>query len=150
MEKVIRHQFFFAHPPEIVWEYLTNPALMELWLMKNNFQLALGAEFQFRTGAAPALNFDGIFHCKVLEIVPFKKLSYSWGAGPGNGEIQLDSVVVWKVEATEKGTDVVLEHRGFAKVENLEFYNGLNQGWVEKFEKIAKLLKDSDHANTNA
>ena len=150
MAKIIKHQFSFSHPVETVWEYLTKSELMEQWFMKNNFQPIVGFDFQFRTGPIPSLNFDGIFHCKVLEIVPFKKLSYSWRSGPGGGEITLDSVVIWKLEATDKGTELFLEHSGFAKKENLDFYNGLLQGWVEKLENINKLLNAKQHGHTNA
>lgn len=150
MKKNIRHQFSFSHPPEVVWEYLTKPELMELWLMKNNFQPIVGADFEFRTNPIPSLDFDGICYCRVLEIVPFKKLSYSWKCGPGEGDITLDSVVEWKLNLTEKGTDLFLEHSGFAKEENLAFYNGFNHGWVEKLHKIDQLLNTSQHGNTNA
>ncbi len=150
MARSIKHQFSFPHPPEMVWEYLTRSELMELWLMKNTFQPVVGTDFQFRTNPIPSLDFDGIFYCRVLEIVPFKKLSYSWQSGPGNGEINLDSVVVWKLEATDKGTDLFLEHSGFAKEENLNFYNGLTNGWVEKLQKIADLLNAAQHVNPNA
>ena len=150
MTRSIKHQFFFPHPPKMVWEYLTNPELMELWLMKNNFQPIVGADFQFRTNPIPSLDFDGIFYCKVLEIVPFKKLSYSWRSGPGEGKITLDSVVIWQLESTDKGTELFLEHSGFEKKENLDFYNGLMHGWLEKFNKIAELLNTVQHGNTNA
>jgi uncharacterized protein YndB with AHSA1/START domain len=150
MARSIKHQFSFPHPPEMVWEYLTRSELMELWLMKNNFQPVVGADFQFRTNPIPSLDFDGIFYCRVLEIVPFKKLSYSWQSGPGNGEITLDSVVVWKLEATDKGTELFLEHSGFAKEENMSFYNGLTNGWIEKLQKIADLLNTAQHVNPNA
>jgi uncharacterized protein YndB with AHSA1/START domain len=150
MTKIIKHQFFFPHPAETVWEYLTKPQLMELWLMKNNFQPIIGFDFQFRTNPIPSLDFDGIFYCKVLEIVPFKKLSYSWMSGPGEGKIALDSVVVWKLETKNNGTEVFLEHSGFAKEENLNFYNGLNQGWMEKLQNIEKLLNAIQHDTTKA
>jgi uncharacterized protein YndB with AHSA1/START domain len=150
MTRVINHQFFFPYPPEAVWEYLTKPELMELWLMKTDFQPIVGFDFQFRENPIPSLDFDGIYYCKVLEIVPFKKLSYSWKSGPGNGKITLDSVVVWKLEPTDKGTEVFLEHSGFAKKENLEFYNGLKHGWVEKLQNIANLLNAAQHVHTNA
>ena len=150
MKRIIKHQFFFPHPAETVWEYLTKPELMEQWLMKNDFQPIVGFEFQFRTGAIPNLDFDGIFYCKVLEIIPFKKLSYSWTSGPGGGEITLDSVVVWKLETREKGTELFLEHSGFAREENLNFFNGLNHGWVEKLQNIANLLKAAQHDTTKA
>ncbi|HEY8781537.1 MAG TPA: SRPBCC domain-containing protein [Mucilaginibacter sp.] len=150
MTKIIKHQFSYAHPKETVWEYLTNSELMAQWLMKNDFQPVVGHEFQFRTGPIPALDFDGIHYCKVLEIVPFETLSYSWNTGPGGDEINLESVVTWTLQPTEKGTEVTLEHRGFAKKENLDFYNGLLHGWVAKLEKIGKLLKETTHGHTNA
>jgi uncharacterized protein YndB with AHSA1/START domain len=150
MTKIIKHQFLFPHPPEAVWDYLTKPELMQLWLMKNDFQPIVGFDFQFRTNPIPGLNFDGIFYCKVLEIVPFKKLSYSWKSGPGAGEITLDSVVVWKLQPTDKGTELFLEHSGFAKKENLSFYTGMADGWVKNIQKMADRLNASQHGNTNA
>ena len=147
MERVIKHQFFFAHPAETVWEYLTKSELMEQWLMKNDFQPFVGFDFQFRTNPIPSLDFDGIFYCKVLEIVPFKRLSYSWKSGPGKGEITLDSIVTWKLEPKADGTQVFLEHSGFARKENLNFYEGLSHGWIEKFNKIDELLNALQHGN---
>jgi len=150
MAKIIRHQFFYPHPREMVWDYLTKPELMEQWLMKNDFQPIVGHDFQFRTNPIPSLNFDGIFYCKVLAVNPFESLSYSWKSGPGGGEITLESVVMWKLEPKDKGTELLLEHRGFAKKENLDFYNGLLHGWLEKFQNINKLLNAAQHGNTNA
>ena len=150
MEKQIQHRYSFAHPPERVWEFLTQPALMEQWLMKNDFQPIVGYAFQFRTNPIASLNFDGIFYCTVLELVPCKKLSYSWNCGPGAGKIDLQSVVVWKLLPTEKGTDLLLNHSGFARKENLDFYNGLYQGWLEKFQKIEKLINTVAQPGTTA
>ena len=150
MKKVIKHQFFFSHPPEAVWEYLTKSELMAQWLMKNDFQPVVGLDFQFRTGPIPSLDFDGIFYCKVLAVIPFTKLSYSWKSGPGEGKITLDSVVEWKLEPKDKGTQVFLEHSGFEKKENLNFYDGLLHGWVEKLQNIDKLLNDEQDEHTNA
>jgi uncharacterized protein YndB with AHSA1/START domain len=113
MSKIIKHQFFFPHPPQAVWDYLTKPELMEQWLMKNDFQ-------------------------------PIVK------SGPGEGKITLDSIVVWKLEPKDKGTEVFLEHSGFAKEENLNLYNGLNQGWLANLNKIAKLLNVLQHGHTSA
>lgn len=140
MEKIIKHQYFFSHSPEKVWEYLTRSELMELWLMKNTFQPIVGTDFMFMTGPVASLDFDGNIYCTVLEIEPYTTLSYSWRSGPGEGKITLDSKVVWKLVATEKGTEVYLEHSGFDKEENLGIYNGLNDGWLKKFEKIENLI----------
>jgi len=141
MTKTIKHQFFFPHPPETVWEYLTRSELMELWLMRNDFKPIVGHDFHFKTNPIPSLDFDGIFYCKVLAIIPHERLSYSWRSGPGGGEITLDSVVEWKLKPKDNGTELFLEHSGFAKKENLNFYNGLLQGWVENINKLLKLIK---------
>ncbi len=45
-----------------------------------------------QTRSQAELDFDGIFYCRVLEVSPFKKLSYSWKGGPGDGSITIDSV----------------------------------------------------------
>jgi uncharacterized protein YndB with AHSA1/START domain len=150
MEKTIKQQFSFSHPPEKVWAYLTKPELMEQWLMKNDFQPIVGYDFQFRTGPIPSLDFDGICYCKVLEVVPYKRLSYSWKCGPGEGKISLESVVIWKLQPTEKGTDLFLEHSGFGKVENLGFFNGMTQGWQKNLTKIDALLNAAQHGTINA
>ena len=110
MAASIKHQLFFPHPPAMVWEYLTNAELMELWLMKNDFQPIMGHEFQFIIKPIPSLDFDGIVYCKVLEIVPFKKLSYSWKLGPGDGTINVDSVVRWELQSKDNGTELLLDH----------------------------------------
>ena len=150
MTRNIKHEFFYPHPPEVVWEYLTRSDLMEQWLMKNDFQPVVGLDFTFRTGPVPTLDFDGTFHCRVLEIVPNRKLSYSWNAGPGGGEITMESVVTWILERKEKGTSLHLDHSGFSRKENLEFYNRLLHGWLEKFDNIAGLLKVDAHVKVNA
>jgi uncharacterized protein YndB with AHSA1/START domain len=150
MTKTIKHQFFFAHPPATVWEYLTTAELMGQWLIPNDFQPIVGLDFQFTTKPIPSLNFDGIFYCKVLELIPFKKLTYSWKSGPGHGEITLESIVRWKLEAKDNGTELFLEHSGFERPGNENFYNGLLQGWAEKFPKIVELLKAAQHGNTIA
>jgi uncharacterized protein YndB with AHSA1/START domain len=118
--------------------------------MKNDFQPIVGFDFQFLIKPIPSLDFDGICYCKVLEIVPFKKLSYSWKGGPGKGEITLDTVVVWRLEPTEKGTELFLEHSGFGKLENVNFFAGMNDGWIKQVQKITDHLNTLQHGNSKA
>jgi uncharacterized protein YndB with AHSA1/START domain len=140
MADIVKHQYFFPQGPEMVWEYLTRSDLMELWLMPNNFEPIPGFEFQFRIKPVPQLDFDGIVYCKVLEIVPHQKLSYSWRSGPGNGKIDLDSIVVWKLIPKDNGTELLLEHTGFKDIENFKMYSAVNDGWLVNIKKIAGLL----------
>jgi uncharacterized protein YndB with AHSA1/START domain len=140
MSKKIQHQLFFPHQPEAVWEYLTKAELMELWLMKNDFQPIVGHEFTFMVNPIPSLEFDGIVYCKVLEIVPFKKLSYSWKLGPGDGTINVDSVVRWELQPKDKGTELILDHGDFVILKNLGMFNAMNEGWLKNMHKIAERL----------
>jgi uncharacterized protein YndB with AHSA1/START domain len=149
MQKTIKHQFFFPNSPEAVWEYLTNAELMKQWLMPNDFQPILGYDFQFTTKPIPSLQLDGIFNCKVVEIVPLKKLSYSWKGGSGNGEISLDTLVMWTLVPKDNGTELQLVHSGFKEIENFNIYTGMTSGWIQNIQKIANLL-NANHGTTNA
>jgi uncharacterized protein YndB with AHSA1/START domain len=140
MSKSIHHKFFYPHSCDVVWEYLTKPELIAQWLMVNDFQAVVGHDFQFKTKPIPNLDLDGIFHCKVLEIVPLKKLSYSWQAGPGNGKMSLDTIVVWRLIEKDNGTELQLVHSGFKEVENFAIYSGMMEGWLKNMQKMAAQL----------
>ena len=149
MPQRIKHQLFFPHPPAAVWEYLTNAQLMELWLMKNDFQPIVGHEFQFRTNPHPDVDFGGTFYCKVLEIVPFKKLSYSWKTGPGDGSTTIDSVVNWELQPKDNGTLLLLDHNNFAVMKNLPLFNSMIDGWLRNMHMIADNLNKTTYGTTN-
>jgi uncharacterized protein YndB with AHSA1/START domain len=143
----IQHKYFFSHPAEVVWVYLTESSFMEKWLMPNNFMPILGHDFEFRIKPMPQLAFDGIVYCKVLDIVPFKKLSYSWRCGPGNGKITVDSVVKWTLKSTDTGTELLLEHTGL-KETAVTMFNALNEGWLKNIHKINELI-NAAYGTTN-
>src|SRR5579859_1034563 len=93
------------YPPERIWRALTEGALIKEWLMENDFQPVVGHKFTFR--ARPRPRWNGVIDCEVLEVEPNKKLSYRWGVlGP-------ESVVVWTLVATSRGTLLRMEHSGF-------------------------------------
>ena len=150
MQNKISHTLVFRQSPADVWEYLTNPDLMELWLMKNNFQLAVGHDFQFFARPIPQMEFDGNIYCRVLEIDPQKKLVYSWKGGPGDGVMTLDSVVTWTLSATEKGTELHLEHTGFTEKTNVMMITAMDAGWIGNMRKIVDFLNKKEDATTNA
>jgi uncharacterized protein YndB with AHSA1/START domain len=60
-------------PPEKIWRALTQPHLIEEWLMKNDFQPVVGHSFNLRADW-------GAVDCQVLAVEPNKTLSYTWGA----------------------------------------------------------------------
>lgn len=108
------------YPPEKLWRALTQPHLIEEWLMKNDFQPVVGQRFNFR--ATPVPNWSGIIDCKVLVVEPNSRLSYSWGA------MGLESVVTWTLTPTSSGTHLRMEHSGFRSEEDAN-YKGATYGW---------------------
>ena len=69
-------------PPEKIWRALTQPHLIEEWLMKNDFAPLVDHRFSLRADW-------GAVDCQVLAVEPNRTLSYSWGA------YGLESVVTW-------------------------------------------------------
>ncbi len=143
MTKSIKQTFFYSHKPEAVWEYLTKPELIAQWLMANDFKPVVGHDFKFTARPMPAFNFDGIIYCKVLELVPNKKLVYSWKGGPKPGTITLDSTVEWTLVPKDNGTELLLEHHGFATDDAmLQIFTVMDAGWKQNIAKVAELLKN--------
>ena len=70
------------YPPEKIWRALTQPHLIEEWLMKNDFKPVVGHSFNLRADW-------GVVGCQVMAVEPDKTLSYTWGA------YGLESVVTW-------------------------------------------------------
>jgi len=139
MQTEIKNKWFYEQSPIEVWEYLIQADLIALWLMPNNFKPILGHEFQFQTKPIPSLDLDGVFHCKVLEIVPFEKLVYSWKGGSGNGMFTLDTVVEWKLKPFGEGTKLSLKHSGF-KEANFTIFTGMTDGWQKNIQKMLNHL----------
>ena len=148
MNRTIKHTIFYSHQPEVVWEYLTKSELIEQWLMKNDFAPRVGHEFQFRIKPMPAVEFDGIVYCKVLELVPLKKLAYSWKGGPGDGSLNMDSIVEFTLTKKDNGTELSLVHSG--RIENVNIYSMMDKGWQENIQKIGELISTNNYATTKA
>ncbi|MEP6677335.1 MAG: SRPBCC domain-containing protein [Ferruginibacter sp.] len=149
MTKSVQHTFYYQHPPKDVWEYLTDSELMSQWLMPNDFEPILGYDFQFKIPPIPKLDFDGIIYCKVLLIVPYKKLSYSWKSGPGQGKISVDSVVDWTLTPKDNGTELKLVHSGFREIEDFGMFTIVDDGWLKNIKKIDNLLNTKTDGTTN-
>lgn len=111
------------HPPEKVWRALTQPGLLEQWLMKNDFKAEVGHRFTFR--ATPAPNWNGVVECEVLAVEPASRLSYTWGS------MGVSNVVSWTLTPTPSGTHLRFEQSGFRSKED-PGYKGASYGW-QKF-----------------
>jgi len=114
------------HPPEKVWRALTQSALIEEWLMQNDFQPVVGHKFNFR--AKPMPNWNGVTDCEVLLVEAPARLAYSWNASADEAANGLKTIVTWTLTPTKGGTRVRMEQSGFRPEEEAN-YQGASYGW---------------------
>jgi uncharacterized protein YndB with AHSA1/START domain len=113
-------------PPEKIWRALTQPHLIEEWLMKNDFKSVLGHRFNLRADW-------GVVDCQVLAVEPNKTLSYTWCS------LGLESVVTWTLTPTGTGTNLRMEQSGF-RPDQLQYYQGAKYGWQRFFAALEQVL----------
>ncbi|MES2306490.1 MAG: SRPBCC domain-containing protein [Gemmatimonadota bacterium] len=129
----ISFEFDLAHPPEKVWRALTDPALLEQWLLPVfDMQLAPGTAFSFKTQPYPG--WDGTVACRMLEVDPPRKLSYAWVVGE-----MLDTVVTFTLTSTPSGSHLTLVQSGF-KPDQKQNFGGARYGWKMMGGKLVDLL----------
>ena len=103
-----------AHPPEKIWRALTQPHLIDAWLMKNDFEPVADHRFALRADW-------GAVDCKVLQVEPKRLLSYTWAA------MGLESVVTWTLTPSVTGTHLRMEQSGF-RPDQQQAYQGASYG----------------------
>jgi uncharacterized protein YndB with AHSA1/START domain len=119
-----------AHPPEKIWRALTQPHLIEEWLMKNDFKPVVDQRFK--------LSADwGAVDCQVQAVEPNKTLSYTWEA------YGLESVVTWTLTPTGAGTRLRMEQVGF-RPDQQQAYQGAKYGWQKFFANLEEVLARAD------
>jgi len=118
------------YPPEKLWRALTQPHLIEEWLMKNDFTPVVGHSFKLSGNW-------GSVDCRILEVEPNRTLSYTWGA------LGLGSVVTWTLTPTGTGTRLRMEQSGFRPDQN-QAYHGARAGWPRFFDALERVMARSD------
>ena len=140
MDSEIKHTWQLHHSAAHVWDGLTDSEKITQWLMPNDFKPVLGHKFMFHTKPIPQMNFDGEVYCEVLELVPMKKLVYSWKGGPGDGTFNLDTIVSWTLTPKDGGIEVELIQTGFTE-HNQMTYAAMNVGWRDHIgNRLVELL----------
>ncbi len=121
------------HAPEKIWRALTQGALIEEWLLKNDFQPVVGHRFKLRNEPMP--QWDGVIDCEVISIEPHKRLVYSWNA------LGLESVVTFTLTPEKGGTLLRMEQVGFRQGrENDRYFQGANYGWQRFLGNLEQVL----------
>ena len=121
----------FPFPPEKIWRALTQPHLIEEWLMKDDFEPLVGHRFNLQRTARP--DFSIVVDCQVLVVEPHRTLSYTWSA------MDLVSVVTWTLSPTSTGTHLRMEQAGF-RPDQQQAYMGAKGGWPRFFAALEQVL----------
>jgi uncharacterized protein YndB with AHSA1/START domain len=125
---IVEREVPFA--PEKIWRALTQPHLIEEWLMKNDFKPVLDHRFN--------LSADwGSVDCRVQTVEPNRKLSYTWETK------DLESVVTWSLIPTSTGTRLRMEQTGF-RPDQQPYYRGATVGWQRFFAALEQVLVRPD------
>jgi uncharacterized protein YndB with AHSA1/START domain len=164
MERTIKLKVVLSASVAQVWQAITTAEILGKWFMENDFKLTLGHEFTFRM--APQKGWDGITHCKVTDLVPEQRLTYTY-QGTATGEkslacagihsdaayrvakgifAQLDTVLTFTLTPTCGGSILELQHSGFrgAKMVLISFVFGM--GWKKQLKKLQLLLQRAGDA----
>ena len=123
-------------PPEKIWRALTQPHLIEEWLMKNDFKPAVDHRFN--------LSADwGAVDCQVLTVEPNKTLSYTWNVTRDDDPGGLKSVVTWTLTPTGAGTHLRMEQSGF-RPDQPRYFQGAKYGWQQFLANLEQVLARPD------
>ena len=114
----------FNAPLELVWRAISEKELMKKWYFDiSDFKAEVGCEFHFEGGE------DGkryMHLCKVLEVIPNKKLKYSWKYEGHTGL----SFVTFELSSVGEKTKVKLIHEGLETFINPDFIRAnFAKGW---------------------
>ena len=123
----------FAHATDKLWRALTQPHLIEEWLMKNDFAPVVGHRFNLRG------EWGGVLDCEVLAIEPGRTLSYTWNFSHEDAAYDLRSVVTFTLTPTAAGTLLRMEQAGF-RPDQKQAFGGAKAGWQQFFTKLEDVV----------
>lgn len=134
MEPIIKKVTINA-PASIVWQAITDKAMMKEWYFDiADFKPETGHPFDFY---AECDGKEYLHICKVQEVIPMKKISYTWRYEQTKG----DTLVIFELEEHDGQTVVTLTHEGvelFAD-HGADFSKDcFDAGWTEFIENALK------------
>lgn len=124
-----------AFPPEKIWRALTQPHLIEEWLMKTDFKPVPG--HRFTLSKTPKPDVSVVVDCEVLKVEPNKTLSYTWDA------FGLESVVTFTLTPTSTGTHLRVEQSGFRPDQQRAFKRA-KASWPQLLAALEAVIKETD------
>ncbi|NNU16421.1 SRPBCC family protein [Parvularcula sp. ZS-1/3] len=131
---------------EVVWQYLTDPALRQKWFCAGDMDAHAGGKMVFafdhnrisnspppgKTGCSEAITFEG----EITTYDPPRELAFSWPEESG-----ADTHVRIRLEEKDGGTQLHLEHSRLAKDEHR---SGAAAGWHAHLDLLVDLTNGDE------
>jgi uncharacterized protein YndB with AHSA1/START domain len=131
----IEKEVLLNAPPQKVWNSLTNNDEMKKWYFDlAEFKAEVGFEFQFEGGTE---NRKYLHLCKVTDVIPAKKIAYSWRYDGFEG----NSLVTFELFPEDDKTRLKLTHEGIETfpTDNPDFAKkNFGAGWTDIIERSIK------------
>ena len=119
----------YPHCPAAVWAALTDARAIRQWWVETDFEPIPGRAFFLQD--QPQGGWDGRVTGEVLEVVPERKIRFSWRGG---GHV---TEVTYELTPTgDGGTRLRLLHTGFAGMRGIFLRTMLRFGWGSFVKKI--------------
>lgn len=129
-------------PVAVVWEAISNNQEMKKWYFDiEEFKAEPGFQFEFYGGDEQT---KFLHLCQVREVIPNKKLSYTWRYDGYGGE----TLVTFNLIDLEDSTKIVLTHEGFETFPDNPAFRKENfqEGWKSIVsQNLKNFLEGSGH-----
>ncbi len=127
---VIRLSQYINHPPEKVWQALTDPSIHAKWWAAGDIKAVVGHRFTLdmgKWGQQPG---------EILAVELHRLLSYSFAPGT------LNTTITWRLEPENSGTRLHFEQSGFDLDSPMgkTAFEGMANGWPRVLERIAPAI----------
>jgi uncharacterized protein YndB with AHSA1/START domain len=140
MQDSVERQLTIKAPIEVVWDALTNPAIVSRWFGDE-------AEIDLRPGGAIVFGWTkegyGRFHARIERVEPPHLLAYRWASAAGTPVDDGPSTVVeFRLRAEDDTTELHLVESGFAAMPDGDAHAAENaQGWRSELDELVALVE---------
>jgi uncharacterized protein YndB with AHSA1/START domain len=141
MKDVITKETILNHPIDKVWNAISLAEEISTWFIKADFKAEKGYEYTFTaTEDKGCLEITG----EIKESNPYT-LVYTWIVA----NTDVETTVSWKLEPTENGTKLLLEHSGisnYAGETATAMFESFSGGWANCVNQLTDFLKEAVNA----
>ncbi|WP_245816311.1 SRPBCC family protein [Rhodococcus maanshanensis] len=131
---------FFPQSPDTIWRALTDPDLLERWMMRpTGFAASVGTQFIFAIPTQPT----GEIACEVLAARPGEQLKFSWV--DLRAEDPARWIVDWMLHPQGRGTRLLLTQTGFDIEDRRQKMarDALERGWKVTLSRLRDVFDES-------